>query len=201
MYKIFYLNKAFLLSDSPCEKIKNIKIGNINDLCLALREWQEEEEEFDLCFYGSKPEVMMRYLKEFYKYVEAAGGVVKNPKGEYLFIKRFGIWDLPKGKIEKGESPQQAAIREVEEETGIENLTIVKPLANSWHIYPWKETTILKQTYWFLMKSDFREVLTPQINEDITEAQWLSPADATLALNSSYRSLRETIPAFKISKK
>ncbi len=194
MYKIFYLNKAFLLSDSPCEKIKNIKISNINDLCLTLREWQEEEEAFDLCFYGLKPEVMLSYLKEFYNYVEAAGGVVKNQKGEYLFIKRFGIWDLPKGKIEKGELPQQAAIREVEEETGIENLMVVKPLVTSWHIYPWEETTVLKQTYWFLMKSDFNGKLIPQTKEDITEARWLNQAEAAKALQSSYRSLKETLP-------
>ena len=193
MYKIFHLNKAFLLSDSPCKEIKNIKISHINDLCLALREWQEEEEEFDLCFYGTNPEVMLNYLKEFYRYLKAAGGVVKNPKGEYLFIKRFGIWDLPKGKIEKGESPQQAAVREVEEETGIENLTMVNPLANSWHIYPWKETTVLKQTYWFLMESHFNGKLIPQTKEDITEARWLKPADAVKALQSSYRSLRENL--------
>ena len=192
MYKIFHLNKAFLLSDSPCEKIKNIKISNINDLCLALREWQEEDEEFDLCFYGTDPEVMLGYLKEFYTYLEAAGGVVKNPEGEYLFIKRFGIWDLPKGKIEKNETPRKAAIREVEEETGIENLTIVKPIAKSWHIYPWKESTVLKQTYWFLMESDFRGKLIPQTKEDITEARWLKHDDAVEALQNSYRSLRET---------
>ena len=193
MYKIFHLNKAFLLSDSPREEIKSIKINNINDLCLALREWQEEEEDFDLCFYGTDPEVMLRYLKEFYTYVEAAGGVVKNPKGDYLFIKRFGIWDLAKGKIEKKETPPVAAIREVEEETGIKNPAIVKPIANSWHIYPWKETTVLKQTYWFLMESNFKGKLIPQTKEDITEARWLKPADAVVALQSSYRSLRESL--------
>jgi len=193
MYKIFHLNKAFLLSDSPCEKIKNIKISNINDLCLALREWQEEDEPVDLCFYGTDPEVMMGYLKEFYTYVEAAGGVVKNPGGEHLFIERFGIWDLPKGKIEKNETPREAAIREVEEETGIEHLKIVKSIANSWHIYPWKEKTVLKKTYWFLMESDFNGTLIPQTKEDITEARWLKHGDAVKALQSSYRSLRETL--------
>ncbi len=193
MYKIFHLNKAFLLSDSPCEKIKNIKISNINDLCLALREWQEEDEPVDLCFYGTDPEVMLGYLKEFYTYVEAAGGVVKNQEGYTLFIKRFGIWDLPKGKIEKGETPREAAIREVKEETGIENLTIVKPMTNSWHIYSWKEKTVLKKTYWYLMESDFKGTLIPQTKEDITEARWLKPGDAVEALQNSYRSLRETL--------
>lgn len=196
MYKIFHLNKAFLLNDSPCKKIKNINISNINDLCLALREWQEEEEVSDLCFYGIAPDRMLSYLKEFYTYVEAAGGLVKNLNNKYLFIKRFGMWDLPKGKLEKGESPQTAAIREVEEETGIENLSIVKPLINSWHIYPWKETTVLKKTFWYLMQSDFEKELTPQRKEDITEARWLQPKTAEDALQNSYRSLNENLREF-----
>ncbi len=193
MYKIFNLNKAFLLNDSPCAKIKSIKIANINDLCLALRQWQEEEEEFDLCFYGMEPETMLNFLKEFYSYVEAAGGIVRNDKDEYLFIKRFGIWDLPKGKLEKSETPQAAALREVEEETGIKEPALVKPLVNTWHIYPWKEKTVLKKTYWYLMKSNFKGTLTPQTKEDITLAQWLSREEAIDALKSSYRSLSENL--------
>ncbi len=196
MYKIFNLNKAFILSDSPCKKIKNIKISNINDLCLALREWNEEDEVFDLCFWGLPPDEMLNHLKAFYSYVEAAGGMVKNPEGGYLFIKRFGIWDLPKGKLEKNESPKTAAIREVEEETGINNVSIVKLLTNSWHIYPWKETTVLKNTFWYLMESDFKGNLTPQLKEDITDAQWLSAKQAVKALQSSYRSLSENLLGF-----
>ncbi len=196
MYRIFYLNKAFFLCDSPMEPIKNIKIDEINDLCLALRQWMEEEEDFDLCFYGINPEQMLSFLKEFYIYIEAAGGLVTNGSNQYLFIKRFGIWDLPKGKIELGETADVAAMREVEEETGINNLKIVKPISQSWHIYPWKEQTVLKKTFWYLMKSEFNGQLIPQTKEDITEAVWLKPDKAIAAINRSYRSLNENLSRF-----
>ncbi len=197
MYRIFYLNKAFFLCDAPMHHIKNIKIDEINDLCLALREWMEEEEEdFDLCFHGIDKERMLDFLKEFYIYMEAAGGLVKNSKKEYLFIKRFGLWDLPKGKIESGESADDAAIREVKEETGIENPEIIKPISDSWHIYPWKEQTVLKKTYWYLMQSNYNGQLIPQTKEDITEAVWLKADKALAALNSSYRSLKENLITF-----
>ena len=185
------------MSDSPIDHVKNIKIDEINDLCLALREWQEEEEDnFDLCFYGVAKEEMLNFLKEFYKYMEAAGGLIKNHNHEYLFIKRFNLWDLPKGKIEKDESPEQAAIREVEEETGIEGINIIKPVNDTWHIYPWKEQTILKKTYWYLMESNYSGDLIPQIKEDITDAVWLKTSDAKEALKSSYRSLSSNLLEF-----
>ena len=196
MYRIFYLNKAFFLCDSPSEHIKNIKIEHINDLCLALREWMEEEEDYDLCFYGIHKNQMLDYLKDFYIYIEAAGGVVKNSNDEYLFIKRFNLWDLPKGKVEKEESSKNAAIREVVEETGIEGLSIVKPISNSWHIYPWKEQTVLKKTFWYLMRSNYKGELIPQAKEDITEAAWLNSVDAKQALQNSYRSLKENLAEY-----
>ncbi len=184
------------MCDAPMQHIKNIKIDEINDLCLALREWMEEEEDFDLCFYGIDKERMLDFLKEFYIYMEAAGGLVKNLNKEYLFIKRFGLWDLPKGKIEPGESAKDAAIREVEEETGIEKPEIIKPINDSWHIYPWKEQTVLKKTYWYLMQSNYDGQLIPQAKEDITEAVWLKTDKALSALNSSYRSLKENLITF-----
>ncbi len=185
------------MSDSPIENVKNIKIEEINDLCLALREWQEEEDDnFDLCFYGVGKEEMLNFLKEFYSYMEAAGGLVRNQNNQYLFIKRFDMWDLPKGKIEKGESPEEAAIREVEEETGIEGINIIKPINDSWHIYPWKEQTVLKKTYWYLMESNYSGELTPQTKEDITDAVWLRKSEAKEALENSYRSLSSNLLEF-----
>ncbi len=193
MYRIFYLNKAFFLCDAPSRHLKNIKIEHINDLCLALREWMEEEDDYDLCFHGTDKDLMLNYLKDFYVYMEAAGGVVKNTQNQYLFIKRFDMWDLPKGKIEEGESPETAAIREVEEETGVSNLSIIKPVNHSWHIYPWKEQTVLKNTFWYLMETCFDGKLIPQTKEDITEATWLTPREAREALSHSYRSLKENL--------
>ncbi len=193
MYRIFYLEKAFCLADQPLKNIKNIKIKDVNDLCFTLRNWLEEEAGEDICLTGLPADEMLRMVKEIYQFMKAAGGVVKNNEGKYLFIKRFGIWDLPKGKIEKGETPESAALREVEEETGINRLKIIRPLNDSWHIYPWKDNYTLKQTYWFLMESDFNGTLIPQTQEDITEAVWLTPEEAKEAIGSSYRSLRENL--------
>ena len=193
MYRIFYLEKSFVLSERPLKHIKNIKINDINDLCFTLRNWLEEEKPEDICITGKPAYELLTMLKKIYIFREAAGGIVKNFNDEYLFIKRFGVWDFPKGKIEKNETPQQAAIREVEEETGVTGLKIIKAAPDSWHIYPWQKDFVLKKTYWFLMKTEFKGDLKPQIEEDITEARWLTKEDAKKALLSSYRSLRESL--------
>jgi 8-oxo-dGTP pyrophosphatase MutT (NUDIX family) len=118
-------------------------------------------------------------LKTLFKNIEAAGGLIAQNNmptgrtGKYLFIFRLGKWDLPKGKIDKGENPKQAAIRECEEECAISGLEIIKELPSTFHIYPFKERFALKTTYWFLMKSDFKGKLIPQTEENIEKAEWL----------------------------
>ncbi len=108
-----------------------------------------------------------------YKTIEAAGGVVFNEKKEVLFIYRLSFWDLPKGKIEKGEVPEEAAIREVQEETGLVNITLSDHLINTYHTYIHKEKRVLKKTYWFKMDTlDWQ--LTPQYSEDIEKAEWVN---------------------------
>jgi len=196
MYRVYYLNKAFFLCDKAINNIETVNISDVNDLCFTLRNWLEEEEDRDLCITGMSPEKMLEALKGIYHYMEAAGGVVKNKKGFYLFIKRFGKWDLPKGKIEKGESPEQAALREVMEETGIEQLEIERPLNSSFHIYPWKNNYVLKKTFWYLMNTVYDGPLKPQTEEAISEALWLPASKAKEALQTSYRSLKENLLEF-----
>ena len=112
-----------------------------------------------------------------YRLIEAAGGLVFNPQGELLFIHRMGYWDLPKGKIDKGEDPPTAAIREVEEETGIKQPEILQELQQTYHTYrDKKDRRVLKRTYWFQMFSEQLEVY-PQEEEDITEARWMLPGE------------------------
>lgn len=112
----------------------------------------------------------------FCKYIESAGGFIEN-NGKWLCIHRLNRWDLPKGKLEKGETTEQAAIRECEEECGISDLQIRKPLASTWHIYNYKKGFALKQTFWFSMLSTFNGVLKPQVEEDILEAVWFTKAE------------------------
>ena len=109
-------------------------------------------------------------------------------------IHRQGIWDLPKGKLEKGETIKNAAIRECEEECGIKQLTITKQLSSSFHLYKYKKGFALKQSYWFYMKSDYSKKLTPQIEEDIDEVKWFSKHEIeTIIINHTYYTIRDVI--------
>jgi 8-oxo-dGTP pyrophosphatase MutT (NUDIX family) len=107
--------------------------------------------------------------------VEAAGGVVFRDK-KALVIYRRGHWDLPKGKIEKGERPEQAAIREVQEETGLQELALGAPLKDTWHVYSMKDKRILKTTHWYIMRTS-QEELHLQHEEDIEAAKWVNPVN------------------------
>ena len=126
----------------------------------------------------------------------AAGGLVMRRDRSLLFIRRLGVWDLPKGKIESGETPEAAAIREVEEECGARGLEIIRPLDSTFHMYrsPYlrvPDNLVLKETKWFLMSCDDQQQLTPQADEDIEEVRWFSIDDLDLVMQNTYASLRE----------
>ncbi|MGP1362594.1 MAG: NUDIX hydrolase [Bacteroides sp.] len=129
--------------------------------------------------------------------IDAAGGIIVSPTGKFLFILRRQYWDLPKGKVEAGETYEQTAIREVKEETGIHEVEIVQPLISTWHLYysPYDTLPVLKKTRWFLMRSHSEEPLTPQTEEGITEAYWLSSEDAQEVIPNAYRSVASVYEA------
>jgi 8-oxo-dGTP pyrophosphatase MutT (NUDIX family) len=120
-------------------------------------------------------EKMKADFQSLFIIIEAAGGCVFNQKGQLLVIYRRNSWDLPKGKIDQGETPDIAAIREVQEETGILNLSISHEISQTWHTYKQKNR-ILKRTYWYDMHTTDSH-LTPQLEEDIEEARWVDPQE------------------------
>lgn len=124
-----------------------------------------------------------------YDVMEAAGGIVMNNENKLLMIFRNGRWDLPKGKIEEGEERRQAAIREVTEETGIGNLSIVHECNNTFHIYPYKNKKILKCTYWFRMQSSDESIPMPQQEEGITAVEWMTLESVKSKIKLSYSSI------------
>ncbi|MEE9408642.1 MAG: NUDIX domain-containing protein [Polaribacter sp.] len=130
------------------------------------------------------------------KVVPAAGGLVLNPKKKVLFIYRNNVWDLPKGRIEKDESIETAAIREVEEECGIFNLKIIKELVTTYHIY-YHEENKLKVTYWFLMDSNYDKELTPQLEESITKVLFKNDENAKIALKNTYSNIKLVYDTYK----
>lgn len=106
------------------------------------------------------------FLKQFFV-LDAAGGIVQHADHSFLMIKRFGFWDFPKGKVEDDEANEEAAIREVEEETGVEDLKIIRELPKAYHIYRYRNQWIVKRTFWYFMQTDFKGKLIPQKEEDI----------------------------------
>ena len=122
--------------------------------------------------YNDDFEKLWTDFKSPYKIVEAAGGVVENDEKETLMIFRRDWWDLPKGKIDPGETPEIAAIREVKEETGLKNVILNKFLCLTYHTYTLNEKRILKPTHWYLMSSNDTD-LTPQTLEGILEVKWV----------------------------
>lgn len=131
-------------------------------------------------------------LKEFVKsrflIVKAAGGIVSK-KGKVLMIYRLGKWDFPKGKFDKGETPEACAKREVEEECNIK-VKLGPHVVNTWHTYTQNRKSILKKTYWFAMDSFNDNTMKPQQEEGIEDIRWMSEADAKTALINSYPSMR-----------
>ena len=126
--------------------------------------------------------------------IEAAGGIVRSLDNEFLFIKRLGKWDLPKGKLNKKETAQKGAIREVTEETGLADLSITKALTSTYHIYTdRKGREVLKETFWFEMTCERNQILIPQTEEDITEVRWFSADELYIPLLNTYASLKNLL--------
>ena len=134
----------------------------------------ESGKEIGVVYFSESPDESWKRFISKYILIEAAGGLVKNKEGKFLFIFRNGKWDLPKGKAEYDETPEMTALREVEEECGLKNLKIEKVLTKTFHTYKEKGKSILKKTHWYLMTIDEDQKLIPQTEEGITEVKWVA---------------------------
>ncbi len=142
---------------------------------------------------SSQPDWYWQQFRQLFTHVVAAGGVVINALGHTLFIHRRGSWDLPKGKLDPGETLEACAIREVQEETGLQQLSITAPLGSTWHVYPEKGQLILKESVWYQMSSQQTDDLIPQTEEDIVEARWVNVDELPTILAGAYPSIREVM--------
>ena len=149
---------------------------------------KDEKLEIAMLFNASMEDLKQMVWSHFTEII-AAGGVVVNEKNEVLLIERKGKWDLPKGKADKGETHEQTALREVKEETGLQNISIIKSLETTYHTYIQDEEKILKVSYWFEMKGDSLDNLTPQTNEQITQAKWVGRVDLKNYICATYPAL------------
>ena len=196
MYKVFFNDKAVFLTD---EFTKNFQ--HRYGLFLKYKEREDIEEIIDIYYKLSQIksliifhydiEELQQVFRSCFKIIDAAGGVIRNKRGEYLFIFRRGKWDLPKGKLDKGENFPQAALREVTEETGLTGIELNKPLMSTYHTYLLKNSLVLKKTYWFDMTYYGNETPIPQTIEDIEEVRWFKPEELFIPFQNTYPLIKD----------
>jgi ADP-ribose pyrophosphatase YjhB (NUDIX family) len=172
MYKVFVNEKKLLLSKQSENLEKTIGYENATTLEIAL-DLLENTSVKELNVFGENIDGIWEEFRKLFRIIEAAGGVVNNPDGDILFIRRLGKWDLPKGKMEKGESREESAVREIEEETGLSDVELVRFINTTFHIYVERNgDKVLKCTHWFEMNFSGEDTSKPQIEEGITEVAW-----------------------------
>ena len=202
MYKVFINQKTIYLT----QNISNLNL-DVQDILVhhqtrsgLINEFQRFiKNPFALKLYlfnPNHPKQLYRDFLSMFVKIKAAGGLVINSSGQFLFIYRFGKWDLPKGKIEPLEKKDEAALRETEEETAIENLTIIRPLIRTRHLYEEKGQDIIKHTWWYLMKTTDTKTPAPQKEEGITRARWIDREQLKDVMMNTYPSIIEVINTY-----
>lgn len=182
MYKIYINDTPLFLMQSAHAKMnlpgddKNLvaRYPGKEKILLSYIDMLEKSDRWDsIVLYADDVEQLIADFERLFKILEAAGGLVYNEEEEILLIYRRGFWDLPKGKIDPGETKEAAAVREVEEETGLKNLNLHNFLKTTYHTYRNKKNKrIIKKTYWFRMTTSKDQILIPQAEEDIEKVIW-----------------------------
>jgi 8-oxo-dGTP pyrophosphatase MutT (NUDIX family) len=205
MYKVFIYNKPIFFMETS-------EVSALNGSVKTFTCENEEDRESLLSLHRnsntSKPfyvvnanlKKLMKLFFDGHKNIEAAGGIVENKAGEILFIDRLGYWDLPKGKVEKDEELRTAAVREIEEECGINNPVIKKKLLKTFHTYSAKSKKYYKTTHWYLLSYDGDEELMPQEEEGITDVRWVDPQQMDEQKGRTYNSIIDVLDFYQMDK-
>lgn len=208
MYKI-YINESILLLGKSSKKDKlinkenpdlvNVYQGNKKHLLNYIDMMEKNPTGRKVLLHSENYIQLKEDFRSLVVEIPAAGGLVVNEKKEILFIYRRKNWDLPKGKIDEGEKRKDAAIREVIEETGIKSVTIENKMGKTIHLFrTGKNLRAIKLSYWYLM-STHDQKLTPQIEEDIEEARWMTKADFLSLSRPVYPSIMHILDKYETS--
>lgn len=193
MYKVFVGDKPIILTTVVENEtyFKNYLLATVN-IKKVIRKLNTTNLKEVRLIHKNKDKLLKKFLKKLPNVI-AGGGKVYNENGAILFIFRNNKWDLPKGKVERKEAIEQAAIREVTEETGVSGLQITKPLDTTYHIFKRNGRYKIKITYWFEMKTNHTGKLQPQESEGITKVAWLTDIAINQALENSYANIKSLI--------
>jgi len=159
-----------------------------------IHEMRQEKVHAGIFVHNNLPELEKTFRKKF-TVVQAAGGLVLNDEGAVLMMLRRGKWDLPKGKLDPGESLETCAVREVQEETGVHKVILEKPLVITYHTYDESGKHILKESHWYLMKAPGRQPLTPQTEEQITQLKWVPASEVKQYTGNTFPSIIDVLQA------
>ncbi len=176
-YKVYINDKELFFGNSENivstdDTVSVLANPSTDTLRTAITDFIADQHLQQLRIVGDNPKELFNEFRKDYKEVRAAGGLVRDKDMRILFIFRRGKWDLPKGKIDKDERKKHAALREVREETGLDQLLIIGRIAKTYHVYTEKNEHILKKTYWYEMAAINPDKLVPQTEEDITDIRW-----------------------------
>ena len=194
---IYYLSKKIILQQknqsSENQSFKNLDNLKKTEILDEFEKFAHETTATLLTFETENIEKGLEKFRKAFKYIYAAGGLIEKDN-TWLFIFRLKRWDLPKGKLDMGESPEEAGIRECEEECGITQLTITKTLDPTYHIYAHKGSYALKKTYWYAMSTKHTGILVPQLEESIEDVKWLNKAQIQeIVYPNSYPAILDVI--------
>ncbi|WP_276392846.1 NUDIX hydrolase [Eudoraea chungangensis] len=190
MYKVFVKDAPLILTNKLAENVNGeYFMLNTEAIGIAIDKLIKKKIDKAFIYHPNSEEILKKFTKKIPKEV-AAGGVVTNKEGKVLFIYRNDKWDLPKGKLEKGESIEECALREVEEETGVKNLKLENFLRITYHIFKKNGEYRLKEVHWYAMRTSYKGKLTGQKSEGIEKVKWKGPQKIHKALENSYTNIK-----------
>lgn len=198
MYKVFFKDRTVYFGDNFSKSFGRnsglfYKYNNLQELTELIHVFNSLTRINKLFIFHNDILTLFDEFKACFIYIEAAGGIVLRPDGKFLVMKRDGMWDLPKGKLEKGESVEAAALREVTEETGLKELRIIKPVISTFHTYQVKEDMVLKKIKWFEMFYEGDAEPEPEIAERITEIKWVESGMTDFIRTNTYPSVLDVL--------
>lgn len=194
MYRLFCNNRT-LTANNFSENLLSVDnkcVKNCDDLAEKIMGWLADESTENLDLGDVDGEKLALAVKKIFRQAPAAGGVVVIDN-QFVAIERHGIPDLPKGHIEKGETPGVAAVREVEEETGIKDLEIIKELPSTWHCYLLDNQWTIKKTSWYLMRTKSGMKNIPQTEEGISKVYLVDKEHVKDFQEKTFASLRDVV--------